>query len=135
MRLLSYASPERFVDLFGIQGKVTSGMLVGTFVSIIRLNTNEEVLGVFHEYAHNPNHQQAIHSTLQLTAHGMNVEDRSPRFGAPPSITTPQGDVIPLSFIDGLPMLRLRCPTDMEVVSTRRIHLTGSGSWDPSRYD
>ena len=110
MRLISYASPERCVDLFGIQGKVTSSMLVGTFVSIIMLDTDEEVLGVFHEYAHNPSHQQAIHSTLQLTAHGMNVEDGSPRFGTPPSIMTPQGDVIPLSFVEGLPILHYDAP-------------------------
>lgn len=135
MRHLSFASPERQVDLFGIQGKVTSNMLVGTFVSVLRLNTNKEVLGVFPEYSHNQTTQQAIHSTLQLTVHSMNVEDRSPRFGTPPSITTPQGDVIPLLFVDGLPILRLRYPLDTEVVSLRRIHLTRSETWDPSMYD
>ena len=135
MRFMAYASPKHCVDLFGIQGKAASNMSIGTFVSIITLNTGEEVLGVFAEYAHNPKSQRAIHSTLQLTDHGMIVEDRSPRFGTTPSISTPQGDVIPLSFTDGLPLLQLRYPTDMEVFSTRRIHLTGSETWDPSRYD
>lgn len=82
-------------------------MLIGTFISVLRLDTDEEVLGVFPEYAHNPMNQQAIHSTFQLTTHGMTVQDRSPKFGTPPSITTPQGDVIPLSFNNGLPILRL----------------------------
>ena len=95
MRLLSYTTPERRVDLFGIvQGRVFSSILIGTFASVIKLGTSEEVLVVFSDYAHNPRNQHAIHSTLQLTAHGISS---TPRFGTPPSITTPQGDVIPLS--------------------------------------
>jgi len=50
----------------------------------------------------------------------MIVEDRSPRFGTP-SITTPEGDVIPLVFTDGIPMLPLRHPTDMEVTTSGSI--------------
>jgi len=67
----------------------------------------------------------------------MNVEDRSPRFGTPPSIaTTPQGDVIPLLFVDGIPILRrLLYPMDAEVISMRRIHLIENDAWDPGRYD
>lgn len=79
MRLLNYATPERRVDLFGFQGRVMSSIPISTFASIIRISTNEEVLVIFSEYAHNPRNQQAIHSTLQLTSHGMIVEDRSPR--------------------------------------------------------
>lgn len=102
MRLLNYVTPERRVDLFGFQGRVVSNIPIGTFASTTRLSTNEEVLAIFSEYAHDPGNQHAIHSTLQLTDQGMNVEDRSPRFGTPPSITTPEGDVIPLLFTDSL---------------------------------
>ena len=112
-----------------------SNILIGTFGSIIRLSTDEEVLAIFSEYAHDPGNQHAIHSTLQLTDQGMNVEDRSPRFGTPPSITTLEGDVIPLIFDDGLPTLRLRYPTDMELMNMRRVYLTGSDVWNPSKYD
>jgi len=135
MRLLSYVSPERRVDLWGFQGRVVSNILIGRFGSIIRLNTDEEVLAIFSEYAHDPESQHAIHSTLQLTDQGMNVEDRSPRFGTPPSITTLEGDVIPLIFNDGLPTLRLRYPTDTELMNMRRVYLTGSDVWNPSKYD
>ena len=71
MRLLSYVSPERRVDLWGFQGRVVSNILIGTFGSIIRLSTNEEVLAIFSEYAHDPGNQHAIHSTLQLTDQGL----------------------------------------------------------------
>jgi len=53
MRLLNYATPERRVDLFGFQGRVMSSIPIGTFASIIRISTNEEVLVIFSEYAHN----------------------------------------------------------------------------------
>ena len=135
MRLLNYATPERRVDLFGFQGRVVSNIPIGTFASTTRLSTNEEVLAIFSEYAHDPGNQHAIHSTLQLTDQGMIVEDRSPRFGTPPSVTTPEGDVIPLLFTNGLPTLRLRYPKDMEVTNLRRIYLTGSDVWNPSKYD
>ena len=65
----------------------------------------------------------------------MIVKDRSPRFGTPPSITTLEGDVIPLLFNDGIPMLQLRYPTDMEMTNLRHIYLTGTDTWIPSRYD
>ena len=135
MRLLSYVSPERRVDLFGFQGRVVNGILIGSFASVIRLSTGEEALAIFSEYAHDPRNRHAIHSTLQLTDQGMIVEDRSPRFGTPPSITTPEGDVIPLVFTDGLPMLQLRYPTDMEVTTMRHIYITGTDAWIPSKYD
>jgi len=135
MRLLNHVSPERRVDLFGFQGRVVNNILIGSFGSILSLSTDEEVLAIFSEYAHDPGNQHAVHSTLQLTDQGMNVEDRSSRFGTPPSITTPEGDVIPLLFTDGLPTLRLRYPTDMEVMNMRRIYLTGSDAGNPSKYD
>jgi len=43
--------------------------------SVVKFDTGEEVLGVFPEYAHYSRDQQAIHSTLQFTAHGMTVEE------------------------------------------------------------
>ena len=135
LRLLNHVSPERRVVLFGFQGRVASSILIGTFASVVKLSTGEEALAIFSEYAHDPGNHVTIHSTLQLTSHGMIVEDRSPRFGTPPSITTLEGDVIPLLFTDGLPTLGLRYPTDTEVVNMRRIYLTGSNAWDPSVYD
>jgi len=54
MRLLSYATPRRRVDLFGFQGRVVNNILIGSFGSIIRLSTDEEVLAIFSEYAHDP---------------------------------------------------------------------------------
>jgi len=135
MRLLEYVVPERRADLYGFQGKVMTGMLIGSFTSVVKLSNGEEVLAVFSEYAHDPRDLHAIHSTLQLTSHGIIVKDRSPRFGTPPSITTLEGDVIPLLFTDGIPALQLRYPTDMEVMTMRRIYLTGTDPWNPSRYD
>jgi len=135
MRLLEYVVPERRADLYGFQGKVVNGMPIGSFASVVRLSTGEEALAVLSEYAHDPRNLHAIHSTLQLTSHGMIVKDRSPRFGTTPSITTLEGDVIPLLFTDGIPMLQLRYPTDMEVMNLRRIYLTGNDPWNPSRYD
>ena len=120
MRLMTHVSPERRVDLFGFQGRVENGMLIGSFASVVRLNTGEEALAIFSEYAHDPRSRHAIHSTLQITDQGMIVEDRSPRFGTP-SITTPEGDVIPLVFTDGIPMLPLRHPTDMEVTTKNMV--------------
>ena len=137
MRFLNHASPERRVDLFGFQGRVVTNLLIGSFASIIRLSNGEEAVAIFSEYAHDPRNHHAVHSTLQPTAHRscMIVEDWSPRFGTLPSITTLEGDVIPLLFTNGLPTLRLRYPTDMEIMNMRRIYLTGSDAWNPSKYD
>ena len=44
MRLLSYVSPERRVDLFGFQGRVVNGILIGSFASVIRSFGN--ILGI-----------------------------------------------------------------------------------------
>jgi len=43
MRFLNHVSPERRVNLFGFQGRVVNDMLIGSFASVIGLNTGEEV--------------------------------------------------------------------------------------------
>ena len=71
LRLLNHVSPERYVDLFGFQGRVMTNLLIGSFASIIRLSNGEEAVAIFSEYAHDPRNHHAVHSTLQLTDHGM----------------------------------------------------------------
>jgi len=60
MRLMTHVSPERRVDLFGFQGRVENGMLIGSFASVVRINTGEEALAIFSEYAHDPRNSNAI---------------------------------------------------------------------------
>ena len=67
MRLLNYATPERRVDLFGIQGRVMSSLLIRTFASVVKLGTGEKSW----EYSRNmPTTQGTSMPTLHTTAFG-----------------------------------------------------------------
>ena len=52
-----------------------------------------------------------------------------------PHIRSPEGYIIPLSIEQGLPILEMRPPTDLEMESLTHIYLTADNDWLPDIYD
>ena len=82
-----------------------------------------------------------IHSPLQMEAYGMQVDDKSLLLpDGKQRILTPEGYVIPLSIINGLPRLKMRPFTDKEWEELPHIFLTAppgpiQKEWNPSSMD
>ena len=78
---------------------------------------------------------RTIHSSGQIEYFKIEVDDRSIKTGGTQCIRTPDGHVLPLDFINGLPYLPLQRPTDEEIRTLPTIPLTGTGEWDPTVLD
>jgi hypothetical protein len=94
-----------------------------------------EVLLVLHQYAHVPQ-GRTIHSSIQLESFGNKVDDRSVKLKqGSQTITTLDGYVIPLNFINGLPYMPIRPYTDDECIKLPHVILTSDVEWDPTIAD
>lgn len=93
------------------------------------------VIFIMHQYAY-IGQGKTIHSSAQLESYKLDVDDRSRKIpGGLQRIKTPDGYLIPLDIIQGLPYMKLRPPTDFELQSLPHIILTSDNEWDPSVLD
>ncbi|CAJ1970450.1 unnamed protein product [Cylindrotheca closterium] len=63
------------------------------------------------------------------------VDDQSPKVGGKQRLSTPDGWVIPMEIVNGLPHVRMRPPTKCELETLPHIVLTSDKDWDPSVLD
>ena len=96
---------------------------------------NGPVIFIMHQYAY-MGQGKTIHSSAQLEAFKLNVDDRSRKIpGGKQRIKCPEGYLIPLDIIQGLPYMKLRPPTDHEFENLPHVILTSDTDWDPSILD
>ena len=65
-----------------------------------------EIVVIMHQYAYIPN-SQTIHSSMQMEQYGLQVDDKAIHFGGSQTITTPDGFILLLNFLNGLAYLPL----------------------------
>ena len=70
-----------------------------------------------------------------MGSYGHDICDKSVKIGGKQRIVTPDGYVIPLSIVTGLPRLSIRPFTDREWESLPHIIMTAEHDWDPSILD
>jgi len=122
------------VDVIGLDGHTVPKVPIGTAAGYTLLSDGPAIL-IMHQYAIR-GEGETVHSSIQLEAHGLEVDDHSCQLnGHKQCITTPEGYMIPLSIHAGLAYIHMRTPTELEYITLRHIVLTSDGKWDPSIYD
>eukprot|EP00984_Skeletonema_dohrnii_P001643 scaffold529_cov107-Skeletonema_dohrnii-CCMP3373.AAC.3 len=121
MKLLSYASPSRYVCVSGIGGIDIPEVQIGTFAAKIRLDADGRfVLGIFHEYGE-IERGNSIHSKIQLQDGGCEVFDDSVLLGGRQCLVHKDGSIIPFNIHQGLPYIRMIYPSDDDLQNLPRI--------------
>ena len=87
-----------------------------------------------HQYAYH-GQGRTIHSSPQMEAFGITVDDKAIKAGGTQTITAHRGFVLPLDIKDGLPYMLLRPPSARERQTLPQIVLTGDTHWDPRVLD
>jgi hypothetical protein len=94
-------------------------------------------IAVMHQYAQHGK-GKTIHSTVQLGHFGHDVNStsiKSPCGTGKQRIITPDGYIIPLDIVDGLPYMPMSKPTQEDRDKFPHIILTGDTEWDPRCMD
>ena len=93
------------------------------------------VIAIFHQYAHMGS-GKSIHSSIQLEAFGLEVNDKSCKVtGGRQRIVAPDDYIHPLQIKDGLAYIFMRPYTDKEWMTLPHVHWTEDKDWDPSVLD
>jgi hypothetical protein len=125
---------DREVDVSGIDNHQMTNLRIVTAGGVVSTQPGE-VLLVMHQYAHVPQ-GKTIHSAIQLESFGHKVDDRSLKLKqGSQTITTLDGYVIPMNFINGLPNMPIRPYTDTEQATLPHVILTSDVDWDLSIID
>ena len=123
LSFVGYSEPAQYVNVTGIGGSTLSARL-GSFRSLVSLDSGENAILIFHGYAHHPESPSATHSVAQMESNGNIIQGRPPRFGGPAVIETLEGETIPLQFTDGFTHLDVAIPTEQDMNELRQITLT-----------
>ena len=106
MQLLDYEYPERLVNISGIVRAAMNNMRIGSFTTVTSTQDGEQILLIFHEYAHLAEDHvvRSIHSALHIQDGGSIVNDTTTHLGGKQTITTPSNHVIPSSLQQRYPL-------------------------------
>ena len=128
------ARTERSVDVCGIDNHELTGLKIVTAGGVVKSNKGN-IIVIIHQAAHVPNGKTII-SPPQAENFVTLVKDHSLKIRqGGQSITTLDGYVIPLSFINGLPYINVRPFTNAEWNSLIHVVLTSDKEWDPCVLD
>ena len=134
MRLMSYNTDGRRVNI-GIAGDhQMTGKRLGTFCSVIDTNQGRK-LAIFHQYAHVPEQEKSIHSKCQFQSHDILIGDTATVFGGHQRIDTPDGISLPLMIRSGLPYIRQTYPSNHDMKTLSQVEFTSPSEWNPSLND
>ena len=129
---------DRQVDVQGIDNHQLTNIPIVTAAGVVESQHGPIVL-IMNQYAHLSN-GKTIHSSAQLEAHGITVDDRAISNGGYQRIITQGGYVIPLQVRSGLVYMDMRPPTDSELKphgdgGLPQIILTSDQDWVPASVD
>ena len=125
--------PNRTVNLTGVTNHQITNIPVGTVGAYI-MSQRGPVIGIFHEFAYT-GEANTVLSAFQMECHSLQVCDKNPRLGGKGTIATPDGYIFPLSFVAGLPYLKMRRYTTEEYSSLPHVIFTSDKEWDPTLLD
>ena len=116
MRLYSEPHPNgRKVNVTGIDNHQLPSKHIVQCCAVSKDTSGEDVLCIFNEYANTTEMATSIHSTIQLRAYGLNVQDAPHLLRGGQRIVCVSGRIFPLTVHHGLCYLEQRLPTDEEM--------------------
>ena len=136
------ARTDRKVHVEGIDKHQITDLPVATCAGVVDTQKGPVVL-TMNQCAHVLN-SKTTHSSAQMEAHGITVDDRAIRNGGKQHIVTPDGHVMPLQVRSGLVCVDMRPPTSKECRqahnggtegSSPQVTLTSDMVWDPASID
>jgi hypothetical protein len=102
----------RTIDVTGIGHHQLCSIKIGTVGAYADTQRGPAIL-IMHQYAIHQVHR-TIHSCVQLEHFKNTVDDKSIKASGGQRLTTPDGYVIPIDIIGGLPYIKMRPYTDAE---------------------
>ena len=136
MRAIHIAGRE--VDVQGIDNHQLTNIPIVTAAGVVETQKGPITL-ILNQYAH-IKHGKTIHSSGQMEANGVTVDDRAVSNGGHQRIITQGGYVIPLQVRNGLVYMDMRPPTDAELAipsdgGLPQVIMTSDLDWHPSSID
>ena len=131
MRVIETSSAV--VDVAGIEGNMLTDLPLCTAAGTVQ-TTSGPAVAIFHQYAH-VGHGETIHSSNQMAAFGLDVDEKPASTGGKQTIATPDGFVIPLAIRGGLAYMDMHPPTDKELDTLPYITCTSDEPWNPAILD
>jgi hypothetical protein len=102
--------PHRTVDVEGIHNHRITNIRIVTAGALVDTNRGPVIL-IMNQCAHTSK-GKTIHSSGQMEWFKNTVDDRSKKVGGSQRVTTPDGYIIPISILSGLPYIKQRPYTD-----------------------
>ena len=128
------AVTDRKVDVSGIDNHELTGLKIVTAGGVVK-SQRGEVIAIIHQMAHVPGGKTII-SSPQLEHFGIDVDDKNQKLQkGKQCLTTPEGYVIPMNFINGLPYIPIRPFSKNEWDTLAHVVLSSDTEWDPSILD
>ncbi|CAJ1961165.1 unnamed protein product [Cylindrotheca closterium] len=124
---------NRSVDVQGIDNHQVTDVSIVTSAGYTDTQRGPAIL-IMNQFA-SIGKGQSILSSPQMEHFGVEVDDRSSKVGGKQRLSTPDGWVIPMEIVNGLPYVRMRPPTKRELDTLPHIVLTSDKDWDPSVLD
>jgi hypothetical protein len=127
---------DRKADVTGINDHKLEDLHIVTCLGKI-MTTRGPAIAVMHQYAYHGK-GKTIHAPVQMSHFGHDVNDKSiksPCGNGKQRILTPDGYIIPLDIVDGLPYMPMSKPTEEEMDTLPHIIMTGDLDWDPRSMD
>ena len=126
------------VDVQGIDNHQLTNIPIVTAAGVVETQKGPIVL-ILNQYAH-VKHGKTIHSSAQMEANGVEVDDRAIPKGGHQRIIAQGGYVIPLQVRSGLVYMDMRPPTDEELAIPSKgglpqVIVTSDLDWHPSSVD
>jgi hypothetical protein len=125
--------PHRTVDVKGIDNHRITDIRIVTAGALVDTNRGPVIL-IMNQYAH-AGKGKTIHSSGQMEWFKNTVDDRSKKVGGSQRVTTPDGYIIPISILSGLPYIKQGPYTDDKYDTHPHVFLTSNSNWNPSVLD
>ena len=133
IRIICKHNPPRYIDVSGLDNHQVKDLEIVTAAGLAPSQRGPVII-ILHQYAY-LGLGNTIHSCIQLESFKNTVDDKSIYHKGLQIITTNDGYIHPLNFINGLPYLPLRPFTDEEWKTLPHVVWTSDVKWDPSTID
>ena len=133
VKIICYHDPPRYIDVSGINSHKVEDLQIVTAGGVAPSQRGPVII-ILHQYAY-LGKGNSVHSCIQLESYKNKVDDRAMVHGGTQTITTPDGYVHPLNFVNGLAYLPLRPFTNNEWKTLPHVIWTSDERWDPSSSD
>jgi hypothetical protein len=133
VRVVEVSSTPRRVNVAGLADASLKGIPIGTVGQYVETNKGP-IIAIYHQMALYLK-GKSILSPPQMEHFKIKVSDVSMKVGGLQRIRTPEGYVIPIDIVNGLPEIRGRKYTDDEYDTLPHVTFTSDVEWDPEVVD